>query len=98
MAGESLRCARLPLPLNLDVHIHQRQRGGRDPGNAAGLADRGGADAGKLLLHLAGKTADRAVVEPGGDVALLSLLELVDGLLLLVKIAGVLNLDRKSVV
>ena len=43
------------------------------------------------FLYLAGEAADRTVVEPLGNGALLGFLEAVDGALLLQKIAGVLD-------
>ena len=50
----------------------------------------------QCFLYLAGKSADRSIVEPLGNNPLLGLLETFDGAFLLQKIAGVLDfgLDR----
>ena len=77
--------------LDFDVHVDQRDGGGRDSGNARGLGEGAGAHLGQLFLHFAGKAADRAVVEPIGDVALLGFLQAIDGALLLSEIACVLD-------
>ena len=85
------RRARLLPRLNFDVNIDQRDRGGRDARNAAGLTESARTDARELLVHLARKAADLAVLEPVGNDALLRLLQPLDGLGLLVEVAGVLD-------
>src|SRR5581483_994219 len=81
-----------PLRLNLDVDVHQRNGGWRNTRDSGGMAQRARTDFGQLFLHLAREPAHRAVVEPFGNVALLSFLQPVDGALLLLKIAFVFDL------
>src|ERR1700680_3781274 len=85
-------CITAAAALDLDVDVDQGDSGRGDAGDAAGLAEGHGADAVEGLLHLAGEAADAAVVEPGGDGALLGLLHALDGAALLVEVAGVLDL------
>ena len=68
--------------------MDERERGGRDAGDAAGLADGHGADALEGFAHLAREAADGAVLEPVGDGDGLGGLETRDGLLLLLEVAG----------
>ena len=82
----------MPPGLDLNININQRDGSGRDAGNAAGLGDGARADALQLLLHLARQAADRGVVEPVRDAALLGLLQSLDGALLLLEVAGVFDL------
>src|SRR5882724_1092909 len=77
--------------LDLDVDVNQGHSGGSYPWNARGLAEGLRRDVAELLLHFAGEAADRTVVEPLGDVALLGLFQAVDGPLLLVEIAGIFD-------
>ena len=79
---------RLCLPCNLDRHVDERERGGRDAGDAAGLADGDGADALEGFAHLAREAADGAVLEPVGDGDGFGGFELFDGFLLLLEVAG----------
>ena len=55
------------------------------------MAQRSRTDALELLIHLARKAADFAVIEPVRDQPLLGLLQALDGLALLVKIAGIFD-------
>ena len=50
-----------------------------------------GTDFAQLLLHFSGKAAHSGVIEPVGNVALLGLLQAIDGSLLLAEIAFVLD-------
>ena len=68
--------------------MDEGERGGRDAGNAAGLADGHGADALQRFAHLAREAADGAVLDPLGDGDGFGGLELFDGLLLLLEVAG----------
>jgi hypothetical protein len=77
--------------LDFDVDVHQRDGGRRDARNARGVAQGARADFEEFLLHLAGEAADGAVVEPVRNGALLGLLEAIDGALLLMEVAGVLD-------
>lgn len=77
--------------LNFDVDVDERHRCRGDAREAGGMAQGAGADLDEFLLHLAGETADRAIVEPVGNGALFGLLQTLNGALLLVKIAFVLN-------
>src|ERR1035441_1202344 len=93
------RCRRLqrrslfpPSPLNLDIYVDQRNGRWRHAGNARGLPDRLGDDFAQLLLHFARQPADRLVVEPIRNAALLGLLQPIDGALLLVEVSGIFNL------
>ncbi len=88
--GAALRVRQLALQLNR--HVHQGERGGSDAGNAAGLADGDGADALQRFAHLAREAADGAVLDPLGNGDGLGSLELFDGLLLLLEVAGELDL------
>src|ERR1019366_6565263 len=85
-------CGRLLARLDLDVHVDQRYGGGRDPRDAAGLAQGAGADARQFFVHLARQAAHSGVVKPVGNEALLRALQAFDGFALLVKIAGILDL------
>lgn len=86
--------------LDLDVHVDERYRRGRDAGNPASLTERARADAGELFVHLTGQARDLAIVEPIRNRALLGLLQPLDRFRLLVEITGVLNLglDRLELV
>ena len=55
------------------------------------MAESARANFDELLLHLAGEAADRVVIEPFGNVALFGFLEALDGALLLLEIAFVLD-------
>ena len=77
--------------LQLDGYVDERERGRRDAGNAAGLADGHGADALQRFAHLAGEAADGAVFEPTGDGDGLGSFESFDGFLLLLEVAGELD-------
>ena len=77
--------------LELDVDVHERDRGRSDSGNAGGVAESARTNFEELFLHLAREAADGAVVEPVGNGALLGLLEAIDRTLLLREIAGVLD-------
>ena len=85
------RSAGLLPGLDLDVDVDERDRGRGDAGDAAGLSERARTDAGELFVHLAREARDFGVVEPVRDGALLRALEPLDGLGLLVEIAGVLD-------
>ena len=61
--------------LNLDVDIHQRNRGGRHSRNTRRLADGPRTYFRQLLLHFAREPADRVIVEPLGDGMLLGFLQ-----------------------
>ena len=50
-----------------------------------------GTQAGELLLHLAGEAADGGVVEPVGDGFGFGFFEALDGLVLLLEVAGVFD-------
>src|ERR1039457_6656285 len=75
--------------LDFDEDVEQGDGGGGDAGESRGLADGLGAQAGELLLHLAGEAADGGVVEPGGDGFGFGFFEALDGLGLLLEVAGV---------
>src|ERR1700751_278903 len=77
--------------LDLDVHIHQRHRSRRNSRNAASLSQGLRADMLELFFHLARQATDARVIEPIGNVALLSLLQPLYGLLLLIEVTGVLD-------
>src|SRR5690242_16200882 len=82
----------LPLALNLDIHINQRYRGRRHSRNTNCVSQRARTDAGELFVHLAREAAYLRVVEPFWDCALFRFLQALDGSLLLLEIAGVLDL------
>src|SRR5207253_3492254 len=50
--------------LDLDVDVHQGNGCRSNPGNTAGVAQGSRANFDELLLHLAGESADREVIEP----------------------------------
>src|SRR6185437_9020250 len=77
--------------LDTDRHVDKRECRRCNAGDAAGLADGDGADAFKSFAHLAGEAADDAIVDPVGDGDGLGGFEFVDGLALLVEIAGKLD-------
>ncbi len=77
--------------LDFEVDVEQGDGGGSDAGKARGLADGLRTKAGELLLHLAREAADGGVVEPVGDGFGFGFLEALDGFLLLLEIAGVLD-------
>ncbi len=72
--------------------MDQAECGGRDAGQATGLADGDGAHPLQNLAHLAGQAADGAVFDPLRNDHRLGGLELFDGFLLLIKVAGKLEL------
>src|SRR5258706_6835494 len=84
-----------PLGLNFDVNIDQRNCGWCNPRDARSLDQRFRRDVAKLFLHPARQPTDGPVVKPIRNAALLSLLQAVNSALLLVEIAGVLDLDLK---
>ena len=55
------------------------------------MAESAGTDLQKFLLHFAGEAADRTIVEPVGNRALLGFLQAIDGALLLGEIAGIFD-------
>jgi len=77
-----------PRALQPNGNVNERERGGRDAGNAAGLADGDRADAFEYFAHLAREAADGAVLDPSGDGDGLGGFELCDGLPLLLEVAG----------
>ncbi len=77
--------------LDFDVDVEQGDGGGGDAGKTRGLTDGLRTQTGELLLHLAREAADGGVVEPFGDGFGLGFLEALDGLLLLLEVAGVLD-------
>ena len=85
-----------PPRLDFDIDVDQRHRRRGDAGDAGGMAEGLGLDLEKLLLHFAREPANRAVVEPVRNAALLGFLQAIDGALLLIEISGVLDfgLDR----
>src|SRR5258708_5177174 len=83
---------RNPPALYLNIDIDQRNRRGRHTRNARGLSQGLGFYALKFFVHLAGEAADRAVVKPFGNHLLFRFLQTLDGLALLVEVAGVLDL------
>ena len=89
--GMGFAVLRTASALHANRHVDQAERGRRDAGNAAGLADGDGANALEGFAHLAGEAADDAVVDPVGNGDGFGGFELVDGLALLVEIAGELD-------
>ena len=59
--------------LDLDENVDQRNRRRGHPGDAARLGEGAWANALQLFVHLAGEAADRGVIKPFGDRALLGL-------------------------
>ena len=86
------RRSRTPAGLHPYGDMHQRKRGGRHAGDAAGLTDGAGTNPLQLLLHLAGETADGLIFEPFGNGDGFGSFQLLNGLLLLVEIPGKLEL------
>ena len=95
-----VRRAGAPCALQPDGDVDQAERGRRNAGNAAGLADGARPHSLQRFPHLAREAADGAVLEPLGNGDGLGGFELLDGLLLLVEIAGELDLglDRARLV
>ena len=79
--------------LQFDGDVDERERGGGYAGNAAGLADGDGTDALKGFAHLAREAADGAVLDPVGDGDGLGSFEFFNRLLLLLEVAGELDLS-----
>ena len=71
--------------------MYQRDRGWGHAGDAGGMSEGARTDFDQRFLYFAGKSADRAVVEPLRNGALLGFFKPVDGALLLQKIAGVFD-------
>src|SRR5260221_10673915 len=95
------RCGLLsPAALDLDINVDQRDRSRSHARNARSLPYRLRDDFSKLLLHFARQSADRTVIEPIRNPALLGLLQPFDGTLLLLKISGILDFsfDRLKLV
>ena len=67
--------------------MHKAERGRSDAGNAAGLSNGHRAHALEGFPHLAGETADGAVLDPLRDRDAFGRLELFNGLLLLIEVA-----------
>ena len=78
--------------LHANRNVDQAERRRRDAGNAAGLSDGDGANALEGFAHFAGEAADDAVVDPVGNGDGFSGFEFVDGLALLIEVAGELDL------
>ena len=74
--------------LDFDEGVDQRYGGWGYAGEAAGLAEREGADAVELFDHFAGEAGAGAVVEPSGDGASFVGTEALHGALLLGEVAG----------
>src|SRR5712671_949467 len=84
------------LRLNLNIDMDQRNRRRGYAWYARRVPKRARAHPLQLLIHLAREAADLAVIKPVRDHTLLGLLESLDGLALLVKIAGIFNLSFDS--
>ena len=78
--------------LDFEEALDERDGGGCDAGDTAGLAERGGADAGELFDHFAGETRAGGVVERCGDGAGFFGAETGHGFLLLREVAGEFDL------
>ena len=78
--------------MDFEEALDERDGGGGDSGDAAGLAECGGADAGELLDHLARETGAGGVVECCGNSASFVGAEASHGFLLLREIAGEFDL------
>ena len=77
--------------LDFDVDVHQGNGCRSYSGNTAGVAQGSRANFDEFFLHLAGESADRVVIEPLGDTALLGFFQPLDGALLLLEIAFVFD-------
>ena len=86
--------------LNFDVHVHEGYRGGSDSRNPRSMCQGVGPYFQQRFLHLAGKTADRTIIEPLRNGVLLGFFEALNGAILLQKIAFVFDfgLDGLEVV
>ena len=93
MSAELHRVLRLreAAGLDLDENVDQRNRRRGHTGNAARLGQSARAHALQFFVHLAGEAADRGVIKPFGDGALLGLLQPLNGALLLLQLAGILD-------
>src|ERR1700730_15110214 len=80
-----------PLRLNFNEHMHQRNRSRSNPGYARSMCEGTRTNLDQRLLYLAGKAADRSIVEPLGNGVLFGFLEALDGAFLLQEIAGILD-------
>src|SRR5438876_2741434 len=77
--------------LDLDENVDQRNGRRGHTGDAARLGQSARAHALQFFVHLAGEAADRGVIKPLGDRALLGLLQALDGALLLLQVTGVFD-------
>src|SRR5207244_11664193 len=87
-AGAVLNCGGVfaAASLDLDVDVHQGNGCRSNPGNTAGVAQGSRANFDEFFLHLAGESADRVVIEPLRDTALLGFFQPFDGALLLLEL------------
>src|SRR5579859_107436 len=81
----------VPPRLDFDIDVNQRNGRRRDTGNARSLRQGARADTLQFFVHLTGEAADRLVIEPFRNGALLGFLQALDGALLLLQIAGIFD-------